>query len=425
MKDIINIFTKNEIKKVWKNSRSQIILLCLMFGLLILALNQSIFGLAQINEKYTNPFVNYIQVATPIFSEDRDQTIKDIITTFNKSDIKSKLKIESLSEIHYDYITFTNPESGKVKTYKGRTFQVNDDLYNEIVKKEENIIIKRNLSDNNINKQYGIIVTEALVKELGYDPESIQFLPLKLEERNFVLLPINTVVKNLPQFSDFMISEDFSHINNESIDKTNFANFGPSNQTTILTFNDTLGLIKQAKSEIGKVQSSKCRPITIDKSNTAYACSFSTEDYKDLYEKADIIRDLNNKKNKESYRYSFYSLDYVDVDKSQKFAADYLEFKFASLDSIKVFQQYCLQNNLEPDMQIINSRQIFSEVGTISRVLAIGFILYSIFMLYIFTESFISKHISEIRPILGTLVAFGMSSAIIKKVYLRVILYYT
>jgi len=61
MKDIINIFTKNEIKKVWKNSRSQIILLCLMFGLLILALNQSIFGLAQINEKYTNPFVNYIQ----------------------------------------------------------------------------------------------------------------------------------------------------------------------------------------------------------------------------------------------------------------------------------------------------------------------------------------------------------------------------
>ena len=66
MKAIRNIFVKNEIAKMVRHSKNQFILLCLVFALLIIALNQSIFGLQKINQKYNNPFANYIQ-GTKIF----------------------------------------------------------------------------------------------------------------------------------------------------------------------------------------------------------------------------------------------------------------------------------------------------------------------------------------------------------------------
>ncbi|MBK8844589.1 MAG: hypothetical protein IPO33_18025 [Saprospiraceae bacterium] len=44
-------------------------------------------------------------------------------------------------------------------------------------------------------KQYGIIVTESMVVIWDNDPYTVKMIPMKLEAKEFVLIPVHTVVK--------------------------------------------------------------------------------------------------------------------------------------------------------------------------------------------------------------------------------------
>lgn len=96
-----------------------------------------------------------------------------------------------------------------------------------------------------------------MVIDLGYDPYTVRMIPMKLEAKEFVLIPVHTVVKNLPQYSDFMVSDDFSYINNQSIDKTNFANLGGSNRYTLISMSDTASIIKRAHQILKNIDEEK------------------------------------------------------------------------------------------------------------------------------------------------------------------------
>lgn len=422
MKEIRSIFIKNEIKKLLQHGRSHFILLGVVFSLLIIALNQSIFGLRELNEKYNNPFANYIQVATPKNTDmDRETLAKSLIQKFSSQPLKGRLGISRINELNYEFMAFCNPAIDKVKTYKGRTYAKDDPLYQELVKKSgDNIIATNKMEEDDISNQYGVILTENMVLDLGYDPSTITAVPLKMEGKEFVLIPVIIVVKYLPQYSDFMITEDFSYINNQSIEQTNFADLGSSNFYSVASFNDTSKIIKSVQNILKDIKGSKCNLVDIDKQNKVSVCEFQLNEYVSAEDKEDLTIQLNTGKNKDKF-YNYYTLHYVNTESSERFAPDYLEFQFASLDSIKAFQEVCMQNNLDPDMQIIKSRHLFAEVGSISRIVSGGFILFSILMLFIFTNSFISRHIEEIRPNLGTLLAYGMPGRMIVNNYLSVI----
>lgn len=236
-----------------------------------------------------------------------------------------------------------------------------------------------------------------MVLDLGYDPRSIKTVPLKLGGKEFVLVPVIVVVKYLPQFSDFMITEDFSYINNQSIEQTNFVDLGSSNFYSIASFNDTSKVLEDARKVLKKdFKDVQCKLIDIDQLNKVSVCEFQLNEYLSAEDKEDMTAGLNAGNKKDKF-YNFYTLHYVNTENAEKFAPDYLEFQFASLDSIKAFQEVCMQNSLDPDMQIIKSRHLFAEVGSISRIVSGGFILFSILMLFIFTNSFISRHIEEIK----------------------------
>ncbi len=321
MKAIRNIFVKNEIAKMVRHSKNQFILLCLVFALLIIALNQSIFGLQKINQKYNNPFANYIQVATPKnVDQDREAMVKSIVQKFSSEPLKSRLKIEKVNELHYEFIAFSNPKTGMAKTYKGRTFTEGDQLYKELTgSASENIIQSLKLEKTDVNKQYGIIVTESMVIDLGYDPYTVKMIPMKLEAKEFVLIPVHTVVKNLPQYSDFMVSDDFSYINNQSIDKTNFATLGSSNRYTLMSMLDTASIIKRAHQILKNIEEEKCTILQIDKSNKLYSCEFTLSDYWSFTDKMDRTTEINNKQVEKNLLYNKYTLDYVETESVKTF----------------------------------------------------------------------------------------------------------
>ncbi|MBK7603100.1 MAG: hypothetical protein IPI15_05865 [Saprospiraceae bacterium] len=111
---------------------------------------------AKDQSKYNNPFANYIQVATPKnVDQDRVAMVKSIVQKFSSEPLKSRLKIEKVNELHYEFIAFSNPKTGMAKTYKGRTFTEGDQLYKELTgSASENIIqslkLEKPMSINNM-----------------------------------------------------------------------------------------------------------------------------------------------------------------------------------------------------------------------------------------------------------------------------------
>ncbi len=422
MKAVQKLFVRNEIKKIFQQGSSQVILLTVVFGLLIVALNQSIIGIKRIDEKYNNPFATYIQVSTPKDKNfDRTTGIKKIVNDFLRDSTKKSFGIEKIGEVSEENWGFINPWLGKLKNAKGRTYNVHDKLFEELTTSTGgNLVRLVNLENNEINSTYSVVVTEGLVNSLGFDPATIERIPLKLFDQDFVLLPVKAVVKNMPQFADFMVSDDFSFINSFRLEETNFASLGGANKFAVLGIKDSLPLVETIKKHLPDVEEVNCNKIMIDRDHVFTACTFSLTEYLTESSKRDIttkIKESNTEK-----LFNQYTLAYVDVDTTQRFASDLLEFKFSSLDSIIPFQEYSRLKGLDPDMQLVKIRQLFAEVSSISNVLGFGFLLFSIMMLVIFTQSFITRHIDEIRPNLGTLMAYGMPGKVIINTYQKVIL---
>ncbi len=423
MKPVKDLFVRNELKKIFQHGISQVVLLTIVFALLIVALNQSIIGIKRIDEKYNNPFATYIQVSTRSLNNkarDRTTNIKKIIEDFGRDSIKKSFAIEKIGKVSEEYWPFINPWIGKLKKVKGRTYNVHDKLFTELTSSVGGNLIKlSNLKEDEINKIYSIVVTEGLVKDLGFDPNTIEKIPLKLSEDDFVLLPVKAVVKNMPQFADFMISNQFSYIWNLSLDQSNYANLGSSNKLQVLGIKDSAQLSQAIEAYLQGVEGIEYQAIVLDKDHIFTSNTFSLGDYPTETEKKDTISKI--KALTKERIFNQYNLTYVEVDSTEEFASDLLEFKFSSLDSIVPFQQYSTEAGLDPDMQLVKIRQLFAEVSSISNVLGFGFLLFSIMMLVIFTQSFISRHIDEIRPNLGTLMAYGMPGKVIISTYQKVI----
>ena len=439
MKDLKSLFLRNEIKKLLKHNRNQLMVLCLVFTLLIIALNQSIFGLQNINERYSNPFVKYIQVNTPTRTDgvnSREEIVTGIVNDFSNETVKKRFQLNEVRELDFQWIYFMNPENGLIIQKKGRTYDKVDALYTEvtnpssanlihIVPVDSSILeaVSSDGQDTATANQFGVIITENLCKELGYDPMTIRMIPMRVPEKNFVLLPVKAVVKSLPQFCDALITNEHSFALSNEIGETSWVSFAHGRMFSVISAGDS-GTVRKLMEEVQDLKGTKStiKQLNIDGSSKLNRYDYELPTYAiDKAALSTIIERLNGKNNR---IYPGFYLNYMDSSRNleRAFAADFLEFRFNNLDSIKSFQKTCLDKyKMEADMQIINISNLFGEVGKISTFLGFGFIIFSMLMLLIFTNSFISRHIEDIKPNLGTLLAYGMPFKLINDTYLQLI----
>ena len=112
MKAIRDIFVKNEIAKMIRHSKNQFILLCLVFALSIIALNQSILVCKRSIKNILTLLLTISKSPRPKMHQDRVAMVKSIVQKIFFRTVEKQAENRKVNELHYEFIAFSNPKTG-------------------------------------------------------------------------------------------------------------------------------------------------------------------------------------------------------------------------------------------------------------------------------------------------------------------------
>ena len=256
------------------------------------------------------------------------------------------------------------------------------------------------------------------------DSTGIRNLGIKnFDNWQVVTIPIIAVVKQLPDFLDFLTIpyfsdqlEDDSRPFNLSIHPEYFDKFQvvivdeaenemTKNLESALTKNGVNFSWTQADSFYSSFRNAKL--ISLELNDTLSNIAIVNTIFDDVLEKYPANK---------AQRY--YEYRYGD---GYKLKTDYISVMFQDLGKIKEFQTWAKDDfNIRIDMAQIEAKENFKTFQLLSTFLSSALILISILFIAIFLYFLINAHFQKISKNLGTIMAFGLDNTKIVKIYLSV-----
>jgi hypothetical protein len=210
--DYTRIFISRELASLLgKNRKNLWICSSLLFvSLFTIALSLGAFQV--LKERMDNPYTNWVTM--PVLYQYREN-IPVVKEYFSSTNNLQKFQLKNISG--YDKWTFKiiHPQTGKVMDVIGRTLNFSDDLTGKIFEQSNVISKKDSFSTQNEENLFMFFVSESFCKETGLKPESAsgKYLRVKdFEDNSVFTFQIGAVLKNLPNHSKFIMSQEFANV---------------------------------------------------------------------------------------------------------------------------------------------------------------------------------------------------------------------
>ena len=423
------IFLKNEFRTILGNRKVNFWILFVVFFITIGSLAFSRAGLEFLSQKMEDPFINWVDIS-------REPKLDDLYMALNDNAVKAQFGYTTVEQNNFMLEYVFNTDNKKVRV-EGRTIENTSQLFDKITD-SKNVIVKRN-SPIEVN-EIGWVVTVDLMKRLGFqtpeeyplfinltnqgDSTGIRNLGIKnFDHWQVVPIPIIAVVKQLPDFLDFLTTpyfsdqlEDDSRPFNLSIHPEYFDKFQvvivdeaenemTKNLESALTKNGVNFSWTQADSFYSSFRNAKL--ISLELNDTLSNIAIVNTIFDDVLEKYPANK---------AQRY--YEYRYGD---GYKLKTDYISVMFQDLGKIKEFQTWAKDDfNIRIDMAQIEAKENFKTFQLLSTFLSSALILISILFIAIFLYFLINAHFQKISKNLGTIMAFGLDNTKIVKIYLSV-----
>jgi hypothetical protein len=423
------IFLRNEFRTILGYRKVNFWILFSIFFITIGSLSFSRAGLEFLKQKMEDPFINWVDIS-------REPKLDDLYMALNDNAVKAQFGYTTVEQNNFILEYVFNTDNKKVRV-EGRTIENTSQLFNKITD-SKNVVVKRN-SPIEVN-DIGLVVTVDLMKRLGYqtpeeyplfinltnqgDPTGIKNLGIKnFDHYQVVPIPIIAVVKQLPDFLDFLTTpyfsdqlEDDSRPFNLSIHPEYFDKFqvvvvneAEVEMTTSLenafTKNGVNFSWAQAESFYRSFRNAKLISVELNDTLSNIAILNTIFD--------EVLQKYPSHKAQRYYEYR-YGVGY-------KLKTDYISVMFQDLGKIKEFQTWAKDDfNIRIDMAQIEAKENFKTFQLLSLFLSSALILISILFIIIFLYFLINAHFQKISKNLGTIMAFGLDNNNIIKIYLLV-----
>lgn len=433
--DFQKLFFQNEYNSLRGETSRSTLTLALILFLTLMALSFAVGSLEYLGKRMDNPFTNWVNL--PI-SPDIEDVIPEVKDYFEDQDNRDSFSLKGISDYSRFHTAFINYENEKRYFRKGRTVYPTDDILKKILSSEGgNVIGGKSIepdADFAESDLCGFIVTLKMLEELGYDNPGKQkkiLVSLDADTDTDTLLnvwfDVISVVKELPDLSDFLSFPVFYNLNRKSFRETGFANFsGKEYSFTFLSQGAEVDGIKQTtESELEKqnlsVNSIRETQYEINSSATHYLYRvtlnemYSVRDFDAFFQplrnalpaasKARIVPNTSclNRFNYLEHPYSF-------------------TFNFEELDQVRAFKEFMLERfKIEISMSQIESKENFFLVSSLTSIISIILFVFGTLSIVFFVDSLLKTHLQKIKPNLGTFKAFGLSNGFLVSTYLKII----
>ncbi len=422
--DFQNLFIFNEFDELTGKSRSGIITLTVILTLTFLALGFAIGGINYLGEKMDNPFTNWVNLE---IKPSYRSKVANIVQTMEEDSMKSKYMLNNIGQYNIEFQPMIDQEDGEEYPMKLRTIDLDDNILTEILHSQKgNVIHGYNHvpgSEMDIDR-CGIIIKEAALIGLGYEnTEDVKKVALKLD--NFVIFPeVTSVVRELPNLADFVISPHFYKLLITAYSETNFIQTSSANQFEILTTERNENAIDKEVRD--KLSNFNVASLGFDSIETVagkmqtIATVYFNEYYN--FNKLDTIYQVLADNGE--LKYNRYTRWECNVGRDYNIDDPYyLQFNFNQLDNVRDFKNYLDKKyQVVISMDQVEQKENFALVSRLTGFISLILFGFSILSIVFYVNSLLRTHLEKIKMNLGTLKAFGLNNKFLISSYLKIIL---
>jgi len=432
--DFFKVFYKQESKEIFGLSSLKdmlnTILLVLILLLTFIAIGFSNGTIRYLSKKMDNPFVNWIDIVVPYKLSDKISKIEQEISADSNS---VKYQFDSIRGYYQYVLSFKDLKSSGSFPMYGRTIEADDPMMNEIFR-SRNLIWGEKHSDE---KCMGLIITEEFLNKLHY-PDKTSFVNMLFntdeEKRRYIPLPVIALVKELPGLADFATTRYF--YDQRMILKGKGNPFNPSNYKDLNVFiNADSTEANRYYSKLIKYLSSVEKYLNLDpmydfkKYSDSYWGGYSINI--SFYPEPSTISELDEIYNNicETVKVDEYDIKriyYLKLTHTEGYENyDNLSINFSSLKNVRSFREFLRKRfELEIDMSQVEAKDNFKFISEVTRSLSVLLLIFAVISICLFLTQYFKNHLNSIKTNLGTLMAFGIESGELIKIYMKILIPY-
>lgn len=414
-----SLFIKKELNSLIGSDKRNLFISSALLFVAVFTISFSLGAYEQLKERMNNPFTNWVTM--PVLYQYRD-SIPLLKQYFSKAENLSNYGLKDIS----GYIKWTfkvvHPTTDKVLDLTGRTMNFSDDITLKMFDKDNILSLKDNFDPKDDENLFELFVSEQFCKKLNIDIRKAVGQPIRIQdfETDFVLLfKIGGVLKNLPNHTTFIMSQDFFNMFKEKPETTGFVEVQDQTRLTFLSKKEIEGKIIKDAFTSGQIVDDEFQKVTLAGADSIYKYTIFTSDY---------VTDSLKHKFLQSMKYLGAPISLTKEWQPVKGYSDitdpmYFSFNFTNLDRIRELQSFLKESyKMEIELSVVEDRDNFSLVSKLTYFMIVSLIIVAIISFIIFLYNLIKNHLDKIKPNIGTFMAFGLSSAIIGSIYTNTIM---
>lgn len=437
LKEYLRLLARRESKVVLGSRWANLWLLTIVLVATFVSIAFSNGSMIYLSEKMNDPFTNWVNIENAYGADKFDEFRANLAD----ENVQSHYGFSDVQGDNYYAYTFIG-KNGSTHYLECRFFErLNSDLVRAILS-EDNVVGASAMSISDIrNESLGLIITRDVLHKLGYCEDSIpayinflshsagaDTLGVKLVEGIYAEapMPLLGVVRRLPMNMDVIGSHYwYEQYNNSShpfsLNREEYARelyyFVPdvcSDFTETIKELAPVGLRRIAAYEVLEggeyLQSWKSGRIM-----KVYAGEATTP----LSLLVDFDKQIQNHLASQGvvriYNYKVSDAPYPN--------RRFLSVNFATLDSIRAFENYAKSNfNVQIEMSQVSSKENFNAVSVMANILSWAMIVFSIVCIIMFIVNMLQSYFQKVKRNLGTFKAFGIGSNELIMVYVIILL---
>lgn len=437
LKEYLRLLARRESKVVLGNKWANLWLLTVVLVATFISIAFSNGSMIYLSEKMNDPFTNWVNIENAYGADKFDEFRDDLAD----ESVQSHYGFSDVQGDNYYAYTFIG-KNGTTHYLECRFFErLNSDLVNAILS-EDNVVGKSAVPISKIrNESLGLIITRDVLHKLGYQEDSIpayinllahsagaDTLGMKMVEGIYAEapMPLLGVVRRLPMNMDVIGSHYwYEQYNNSShpfsLNREEYVRelyyFVPD---VCSDFAETIkGLAPvelrriaayEAAEGVEHLQSWKSGKIM-----KVYAGEATTP--------LSLLVDFDKRIQKHLASRGVVRIYNYKVSDAPYPNRRFLSVNFATLDSIRAFENYAKSNfNVQIEMSQVSSKENFNAVSVMANILSWAMIVFSIVCIIMFIVNMLQSYFQKVKRNMGTFKAFGIGSSELINVYVLILL---
>lgn len=427
--DFERIFFKREFRSLAGRRNARLWQLFFIFVTTFLALGYAVGGRKLLQKRMDNPYTNWVDIT--ITSDNRD-TIDAIRRYFSRPEHLDPFLLKGISDhvMILDKI-YVDQKTGTPIELKGRSISPDDAILSPILSPDEGNHLSGLTPDASgqvrFSSPLGIIITREALEKLGYTEVESQRLVFARFDAVEVLMPVEAVVKELPNFCDYCFTPAFYNLFHSNYLDTRFV---PVERSAVNQFHvvsdqsDSLQMAAWWTSACPELPLAELQktPLVLNEARRHFRYQFTLRDYPTPADLDRNIKKLQEKASAEGYRCQMVFEPNPTAGTDAIARPHNLSFHFERLKEIDAFKDLLRrQFGVDINLAQVASKKNFVIVSAITALLAFLLLISSLLGIYFFIDSLLKSHIEAIKPNLGAFLAFGLSNADLVRAYTRIL----